>query len=540
MTDNNFLPSDTPAHYTVAIIGAGLSGLAAALTLRSKGVQCIVLEKESYVGGKVHTAQLGDSSKTDKLIVGCRQANVPWFDRGATIVTMDELVYEPIIRNGIDRQEIEQKLQLHTLSPAYHMSTPETQFNIYSEPLVMEEEIKHHFGEQASERFKNFRSWLHRIYIAVYPYFFRQGFSQSRFNLPRGRWLPALAQLLRLCSVRSWQWQLDDKLSHSTLAKAFSFQALFAGVTPRTAYSVYMMIAYMDTMLGVYYPEQGMSAIPETYCHYLSQLGGIVRTNTPVTQLAPRHDALGWTIATHQQTYHADAVIAAVSDDIFHCLYHNESSVLQRLRTIPPRPRYSPSAVVIHYLIPSEAIADNLPHHHTISVGSQWDEAFEELLTGKNKGMMTDPSMLITRHSAQISAETSMYMDREVISVLIPCSNLDIADPHWETIIDSYSEKIREELINRGYTFFSSAQRIAYDHPGTWLAAGDTAGTPFSRAHLLRQTGPLRAGMKVSQAQGLYRTGADTVPGIGIPSVISSGMMAAQAVHKYLVKNRVI
>ena len=47
-----------PFHDTI-VIGAGLTGLTTAHTLRKRGVDCIVLEQEKRVGGQIHTFQDG-------------------------------------------------------------------------------------------------------------------------------------------------------------------------------------------------------------------------------------------------------------------------------------------------------------------------------------------------------------------------------------------------------------------------------------------------------------------------------------------------
>ena len=47
------------------------------------------------------------------------------------------------------------------------------------------------------------------------------------------------------------------------LLRVFTFQALYAGVPPQRALAVYAVIAYMDTVAGVYFPRGGMRALPD-------------------------------------------------------------------------------------------------------------------------------------------------------------------------------------------------------------------------------------------------------------------------------------
>jgi phytoene desaturase len=72
--------------------------------------------------------------------------------------------------------------------------------------------------------------------------------------------------------------------------------------------------------------------------------------------------------------------------------------------------------------------------------------------------------------------------------------------------------------------------------PADWAAAGHAAGTPFSAAHTLAQTGPFRPRNLVRGLENAVLAGCGTTPGVGIPPVLISGRLAAQritgAVHR--------
>jgi len=44
--------------------------------------------------------------------------------------------------------------------------------------------------------------------------------------------------------------------------RLFSFQAMYAGLSPQDALAIYAIIAYMDSVAGVYFPKGGMHALP--------------------------------------------------------------------------------------------------------------------------------------------------------------------------------------------------------------------------------------------------------------------------------------
>ena len=62
-------------------------------------------------------------------------------------------------------------------------------------------------------------------------------------------------------------------------------------------------------------------------------------------------------------------------------------------------------------------------------------------------------------------------------------------------------------------------------------AQGMERGTPFALAHTFRQTGPFRPRNVDRRVPGLVFVGSSTVPGVGVPMVLVSGMLAAARVR---------
>ncbi|MDF3051836.1 MAG: phytoene desaturase, partial [Pseudonocardia sp.] len=66
--------------------------------------------------------------------------------------------------------------------------------------------------------------------------------------------------------------------------------------------------------------------------------------------------------------------------------------------------------------------------------------------------------------------------------------------------------------------------------PADWAADGLAAGTPFSVAHTLAQTGPFRPRNLVRGVENVVLAGCGTTPGVGIPPVLISGRLAADRI----------
>ena len=69
--------------------------------------------------------------------------------------------------------------------------------------------------------------------------------------------------LAALGGFRRWERVMRRFLTDQRLLRVFTFQALYAGVPPQSALAAYAVIAYMDTMAGVWFPRGGMHALPD-------------------------------------------------------------------------------------------------------------------------------------------------------------------------------------------------------------------------------------------------------------------------------------
>jgi phytoene desaturase len=63
-----------------------------------------------------------------------------------------------------------------------------------------------------------------------------------------------------------------------------------------------------------------------------------------------------------------------------------------------------------------------------------------------------------------------------------------------------------------------------------WAADGMAAGTPFSAAHTLRQTGPFRPATLHPTLPNVVFTRSGTQPGVGVPMALISGKLAAHRI----------
>ncbi|MDX3656025.1 phytoene desaturase family protein [Streptomyces sp. ID05-26A] len=464
----------------VVVVGAGLAGLSAALHLQGTGRRVTVLEKGDGPGGRAGTVRVGGFVA----------------DNGPTVLTMPEYLE---VAFGAVGERLSDWLTLDRVEPAYRARFADgSRISVHTDGAAMEDEVRSVCGAREAAGYRDLRRWLGELYSVQREHFIGANFD-SPFDLVR----PELVKLAALGGFGRLEPQLRRFLRDERLIRLFSFQALYAGVPPRQALAAYAVIAYMDTIAGVYFPRGGMHAVPQAMAGAATKHGAEFRYGATVTRLEWR-GARVVAVHTAEERIECDAVVLACElPDAYRLLGKSPKRVLPH--------RWSPSAVVLH------AATDRTWDlgHHNILFGAAWRGTFDEIV---HKGrLMSDPSLLVTH------AQDGLHY------VLAPSPNLRTGPVDWKRVGRRYRDELVRTLEERGLDGFGAAVRDeVLVTPLDW---GNAAGTPFGLAHTFAQTGPFRPRNVVKGAENVALAGAGTTPGVGVPPVLISGRLAAQRIN---------
>lgn len=436
-------------------------------------------------------------------------------------------------------------VELVPLHPAYRAEFADgSAIAVHTGAAEMEAEVRAVCGPAAAAGYRKVRAWLTALYRAEIDTFIR-----SNLDSPLDLLVPDLARLAALGGFRRLGPQVARMLPDERLQRIFTFQALYAGVPPARALGAYGVIAYMDTVAGVYFPRGGMRAVATALADAAAGAGVTFRYGRAATGLerrgrrvtAVRHRAAAATAATAATdtaaTDGAGEDWAGGDTDRLACdavvLTPELTTAYRLLGHTPRRPvplRWAPSAVVLH-----AGLASTRPDrpHHTISFGAAWERTFREIVDEGR--LMSDPSLLVTRPTATDPGLAPPGCDLSY--VLAPCPHLGAHRSDrpfdWERAGPAYRDELLGVLERRGLGWAGGdvlVQRLVT--PADWAAAGLAQGTPFSLAHTLAQTGPFRPRNRVRGLRNVVLAGCGTTPGVGIPPVLISGRLAAARIRE--------
>jgi phytoene desaturase len=481
----------------VVVVGAGLAGLAAALRLRGAGREVTVVERAAGPGGRAGRVERGGYA----------------LDTGPSVFTAPEIVADTLAAVG---EKLEERLTLLPLETTYRAQFADgSHLDVHADPDAFAAEVGALCGPAEADALRRYLAALAGLYRLQLGTFI-----DRNLDSPLDLIGPELITLVRRGGFGRLSRHVERFFADDRLRRLFSFQALYAGVSPFRAIAAYAVIAQLDIGAGVWHPVGGIAAVPRALADAAAGAGVAFRYGAAVEELETSGRRVDAVRLSTGERLPADAVVVTTD---------RPWALVPGLRG-PRRPVYSPSCVALHlgvrHELPGQA-------HHTISFGRAWRGVFDDVTRAGRP--MTDPSLLVSMPSR---TDRSLAPDGgQVLSVVAPTPNLDRRsggnpDIDWTTLGPRYRDELLGTLEDRGWTGLTGAIEVEeMATPLDWAAQGMAAGTPFALAHTFGQTGPFRPSTLPRRGpENVVLAGSSVQPGVGVPMVLLSGRLAAERI----------
>src|SRR3954469_23395541 len=193
----------------VVVVGAGLGGLSAALRLAGAGRDVTVVERAAVPGGRAGVLEVD----------GYR------FDTGPTVLTMPSLLDEALACVG---EQLDDWLELRPVDPAYRAFFPDgSHLDVVADVERMASIVADTCGSRDADGYRRFAAWTQRLFELE-----RREFIDRNLDSTLSLLTPSLAKLAALGGFRRLGPAVARFFSDPRLRRVFSFQALYAGLSP--------------------------------------------------------------------------------------------------------------------------------------------------------------------------------------------------------------------------------------------------------------------------------------------------------------------
>ncbi|MFN3198120.1 MAG: 1-hydroxycarotenoid 3,4-desaturase CrtD [Bradymonadia bacterium] len=492
------------------IVGAGISGLSAALELARTGMQVTVLERGQAPGGKMRRLR---PHGPDGLPIAEGQG----IDAGPTVLTMRWVFDELFERAGASFDERVPVRQAEIL--ARHAWPEGSRLDLFADRQRSREAIGELAGPKAAAGFSAFCDYAARIYAEVEGPFIRAQ-RPTLTTVMAGRGVRGLAGLTRIDSMRTVWKALGKFFPDPRLRQLFARYATYAGSSPFQAPATLNLIAHVE-MEGVWYVEGGMYRLAEALATLIEAHGGEVRCDAEVAAIEVEQGrAVGVTLATGERVQ-ADVVVCNADAGALAAGAFGEAT--RKAVKAPDRALRSQSAVT--WATVSPAVGWPLVRHN-VCFGDDYPEEFKDVFTRRRTPQ--SPTVYICAQDRGARPVASGEAERMLILVNAPPDG-DAPPAQYEEMIEACETQMRQQLSRCGLEIELSPGTLRTDPRGFEALFPHTGGALYGLASHSWKTSFLRP-PAWSKVPGLYLTGGYAHPGAGVPMVALGGMLAAEKI----------
>ena len=484
---------------SVAIIGAGIGGISAAIHLASHGLHVTVFEKNPNPGGRC------DWIKRDGH----------HFDIGPTLMVIP-LVYEAEFKAmGSSMHSL---LDLQQVDPTYHLVFDDgSQLALTSDLQSLRDQLEsiqpgafQGFLRYQEEGKRHYQIGMEKLVNREFRHF------SSFFSLGN---IPLFFQVKPL--VKHYA-NMSAYFSNPRLKAAFTFQDVYMGLSPFEAPATFSLMPYTELAHGVWYPKGGMYSIVEALMSLAREAGVEFIFDTTVERIiVDRRRATGL-VLEHNQHINPDVILA--NADLPY-VYQDLLPIDNQAKRIFHK-HFSCSVISFYWGVdkPYEALGP-----HTLFLADDYRQNFESII--KDLDLPANPSLYI---HAPARLDPSMAPPGEdSLIAIVPVGHLsDHGDQDWESRTDQARAHVFRRLATLGITDLETHIKFETSlTPLSWrkrynLMKGSTHGL----SHNLTQLAYFRPSNRHPNYRNLYFVGASTHPGTGLPTAIVSGRLVSKRI----------
>ena len=487
---------------SVAIMGAGPGGLAAAMLLARAGTDVTVFERMEQVGGRSSTITAPSEVGTFR------------FDMGPTFFLYPRVLSDVFAACG---RRLEDEVELIQLDPQYHIKFEAGgELRATGNLERMAEQIAR-FSPEDARQLPRFMADNRAKLAAFRPVL------ETAFNSIRDFGRPDILRSLRqLRPHRTVDTDLATYFKDERIRLAFSFQSKYLGMSPFRCPSLFTILSFMEYEYGVYHPRGGCGAVMTAMARVARQLGVTFKLSEPVERvLFEGRRAVGVRSRGEDQKFDALVVNADFAQTMTKLV---PDSVRRRWtdRKIASK-KFSCSTFMMYLGLEGE-----FPHlaHHTIYLADDYRRNIAEIEAGA--APPTTPSFYV--QNACVTDPALAPPGHSTLYVLVPVAHRVGEGIDWATEAPRFRAMTLDRLKHIG--LHDIERRIRFEKvltPTDWEEDLQIyRGATFNLAHSLRQMMHLRPRNRFEDLDGVYLVGGGTHPGSGLPVIFESARITSR------------
>ena len=491
--------------HRVTVIGAGLGGISAAISLKAAGYDVEVFEKNSQIGGKLNVMEKDGFT----------------FDLGPSIFTLPQFFQDLFERAG---KKMDDYVQLDAVTPHWrNLFENKPTIDLYQEEDLMRRELDKLPGDPEAHwrEFKAFLTYGREQYDIVNDGYFDKGLD----NL----WEFISYYKLKLLGGKidyknTMSESIHQRLSDPQLRMIFEYFIKYVGSSAMDSPGYMNLMPMIQFDYGLWYVRGGMYNLAKGLGKLMEEMGIPIHLNADVEAIEKSGKRVTG-IRMTDGTVHASDIIVSNMEVIpaYKKLLNEPISFTRKLEKFAP----ACSGIVLH--IGTDKIFPQLAHHNFFYSEDQhkhFDTVFHK------KQLPQDPTLYVVAPTRTDPSKAPEGCDNIKILPHIPPleEGSDITHEDYVALKDRCIDKmercglkgLRESIVVEDLLTPVDIERMYRSNRGSIYGVVTDWKLNYG----------FKAPKTSSRYKNLYFTGGSTNPGGGMPMVILSGQQCADRIIK--------
>lgn len=485
----------------VAIIGAGIAGIASAIRLAHKGYEVEVFEANEYAGGKL------SSFEQD----GYR------FDAGPSLFTLPHLVEELFQLVGKKAPDFFEYERLSTI--CHYFWEDGTRLNAYAEPPKFAQEVEKVLGISAVkvEQFLKDSAFKYEVLDGL----FLQDSLHKLSTWTSKKALRGYLNLPKLGIFGTMNHANEKYFRHPKLVQLFNRYATYNGSDPYQTPATLNIIPHLEYNVGAFFPKKGMVDITNVLVDLAKSIGVKFHFQYRVKEILTQNQQVkGIRVASQdreEQMLFFDKVVSNM--DVTH--------TYRKLLPQSPHPDKllnqpkSSSGVIFYWGVKKSFPELGL---HNILFSDDYREEFRVMF--EDKKIFNDPTVYINISSKHKPDDAPEGCENWFVLINAPANE----GQDWDKLI----QDLRQQVIQKVSRILSCdlasliETEAILDPRSIELKTSSAQGALYGNSSNNKYAAFLRHANFSKTIKDLYFVGGSVHPGGGIPLALSSAKIMAK------------
>lgn len=477
----------------VLVIGGGLGGLSAAISLAQSGYEVSLYEKNSHLGGKLNRLEQDGFG----------------FDLGPSILTMPHIFERLFAASG---KKMEDYVQILRLEHQWRSFFPNGHVIDLYEDIQEMKDKNVHLTQRDLNEYKQLIDYCKKIYDITDKGYFEKGLDNT-IEVMRHH---GIFQSYKGFDLGSTMYEaIDKRISNPQFRDMLSYFIKYVGSSPYNAPAVLNMMIYMQHAQGVWYVPGGMHMLARGLVQLAEEVGVQLYTNQAVVHMEKENRNITGVVLESGEKLTADYYIANMEViPVYEQLLQEKETFTRKLRK-----KFEPasSGIVIHV-----GVKKSYPQlgHHNFFFSENMKQQMNKIFNTYE--LPDDPVIyLVNVNKTDPTQARDGYENLKILPHIPHIQDQPFTGEDYEAFVEKVLiklekmglEELRANIVTKDVWTPEDIQRTYYSDRGAIY------GTVSDK----KKNKGFKHPKKSERYDNLYFVGGTVNPGGGMPMVTLSG-----------------